>query len=865
MAPSIEETFGRAMTSFRAGNLNDAEQNFKEMLRQDPHHLAALNLLGIVLTHVRKYEEAEPYFKTALQVNPKSDATLYNYGIVLKALNRPYEALERFSEALAINSTIAATWNNRGTVLNDIKKYEEAIRDFDKSILLNANNPDAYCNKGKSLNKLKRYQEALAAYERAIAVKADLTEAWLGRGNVLGEIKRFDEAFHAYDKALVLKPRLAEAWLSRANLLLNLERYDDAIAAYDKALALESGLAVAWLGRGNTFFKMTYNNEALAAYDKALALDSALAGAWLGRGNVFFENGHDDQARQAYDKALALEPDLAAAWVGRGNVLFRLKHYEEALAAYNRALALEPNLGEAWLGAGNVLFELKRHDGAASSYDKALELNPALAAAWLGRGNILFGFKQYEDAVSAYDHAFALKPGLSGVEGLQLHTNAQLCDWSDFDAKCAHLISVLRAGTPNTGPFQLLAIPSSPEDQLQCAKLWAEKHFTPATSPLWRGERYDHERIRVAYLSADFRQHPVAMCMAGIFECHDKPLFEITALSCGPDDESEIRRRVQASFDRFIDLQTHRDEQIANLVKELEIDILVDLMGYTTDSRTGVLARRAAPIQVNYFGFAGTMGVDYIDYLIGDRTIIPQNQRPFYSESIVYLPDSFLPPDNKRRISDKNFSRAEAGLPENGFVFCSFNNHYKIIPEVFDSWMGILAKVEGSVLWLLETNSTAESNLRKEAAARSVNPDRLVFAARMSPAEHLARHHLADLFLDTLPYNAHTTASEALWMGLPVLTRCGETFAGRVATSLLRAMRIPELVTTTADDFERMAISLAMHPEQLANIKRRVTDNRLTTPLFDTVSFTRVIEKAYRMMRERHLNGLAPDDIFISP
>ena len=864
MAPSIDELFGRAMASFRTGNLGDAEQNFKDVLQQDPRHLAALNLLGIVLTHVRKYEEAEPYFKTALQLNPSSDATLYNYGIVLKALNRPSEALERFSQALAINSTIAATWNNRGTVLNDVKKYSEAIRDFDRSILLDAKYPDAHYNKGKSLFNLNRHQEALAAYERAVALKPDLAEAWLGRGNAYSKLQRFDEAFSAFDKALALKPQLAEAWLSRANLLLQLKRYDRAFVSYDKALALEPRLAGVWLGRGNAFFELNRNVEALFAYDNALAIDPELAAALLGRGNVFFEANQDQQASDAYEKALALEPDLAAAWVGRGNVFFRLKAYEDALAAYNEALKLEPNMGDAWLGAGNVLFELKQHDGASSAYDSALERKPDLAAAWLGRGNVLFSLKKYEEAVAAYDNALARKPDLVGVEGLRLHAKAQLCDWSGFEDESAHLISAIKGGKPNTGPFQFLAVSSAPEDQLQCAKLWAAAHFPPSTSPLWHGERYDHKRLCIAYLSADFRQHPVAMCMAGVIECHDKSLFEVTALSCGPDDDSDIRRRLQTSFERFVDAQTYSDEQIASLVKKLEIDILIDLMGYTTDLRTGIFARRPAPIQVNYFGYSGTMGVNYIDYLIGDRTIIPENQRQFYSENIVYLPHSFLPPDNKRSISNKTFSRAEAGLPESGFVFCSFNNHYKIAPEVFASWMRILGKVEGSVLWLIETNPTAERNLRKEVAARDVHPDRLVFAARKSPSEHLARHHLADLFLDTLPYNAHTTASEALWMGLPVLTRRGETFAGRVATSLLQAMQIPELVTATADEFERMAINLATHPEQLASIKRRIANKHLTTPVFDTVSFTRTIEKAYSMMVERHLNGLAPDDMFVS-
>jgi predicted O-linked N-acetylglucosamine transferase (SPINDLY family) len=660
-----------------------------------------------------------------------------------------------------------------------------------------------------------------------VGIKPNLSAAWLGRGNVARLLKRYDEALASYDEALALAPNLAGAWLGRANVFYGLKRYDEACASYDKALALEPRMASAWLGRGNAF-------QALERYDQAVA---------------------------SFEQTLALEPDLASAWLGRGNVFYGLKHYDQAIAFYDKALDLEPDLAKAWFGRGNVFSRLKRYGEAIAFYDKALDLEPDLAEAWCGRGSGLGEIKRYDEAIASLDKALALDPDLIGAEGARLHYKMHLCDWTDLSADRQHLVSSIKKGKANAGPFQLLAIPSSPEDQLQCARLWAAKHFMPAPNAIWHGERYDHERLRIAYLSADFRQHPVAMGMAGVIECHDKSLFEITALSCGPDDDSDVRRRLQASFERFIDAQTYDDEQIAKLIKELEIDILVDLMGYTADSRTGVLARRPAPIQVNYFGYSGTMGVDYIDYLIGDRTIIPQNQRQFYSEAVAYLPNSFLPPDDKRRISDRSFSRAEIGLPEHGFVFCSFNNHYKITPEVFASWMRILTQVEGSVLWLLETNPTAESNLRKEAAARGVNSERLIFAARTPPAEHLARHHLADLFLDTLPYNAHTTAGEALWMGLPVLTCRGETFAGRVAASLLTTIQMPELIATTIDGFERTAIDLAANRERLAAIKRKLADTRHSTPLFDTAFFTKNLEKAYATMHRRHREGLEPEDI----
>jgi len=849
------------MASLQAGNLYDAEQNFKEVLQLDTRHVAALNLLGIVLTHVRKYDDAEPYLKTALQLNPNSDATLYNYGIVLKALNRPNEALERFSQALAINSTIAATWNNRGTVLNDVKKYNEAIRDFDRSIQLDANYADAYCNKGKSLFNLNRHQEALAAYDRAVALKPDLAEGWLGRANASRKLQRIDDAFAAFDKALALKPQLAETWVSRANLLLELKRYDDAFGSYDKALALEPRQAGAWLGRGHAFFELGRHDDALAAYDKALAIDPELAAALLGRGNVFFEANKDHQASDAYERALAFEADLAGAWVGRGNVLFRLTRYEEALAAYKEALTLEPHLGDAWLGAGNVLFELKQYDGASSAYDGALERKPDLAAAWLGRANVLFGLKKYEEAVAAYDNALARKPDLIGVEGLRLHAKAQLCDWSNVEGESRHLVSAIKGGKPNTGPFQFLVVSSSPEDQLQCAKLWAAARFPLVASPLWQGERYDHERPRIAYLSADFRQHPVAMCMEGVIECHDRSLYEITAVSCGPDDGSDLRRRLQASFERFIDVQTNSDEQIAKLVKDMEIDILVDLMGYTTDSRTGVFARRPSPIQVNYFGYPGTMGAAYIDYLIADRVVAPSSHEAFYAEKLVYMPDCYQINDAMRSISTKSVTRADIGLPEDAMIFCCFNNNYKITRDVFESWMRILAKAENSILWLLEENSSAVVNLKREAERCGINPERIVFAQRMALSDHLARHRLADVFLDTLPYNAHTTASDSLKTGVPVLTRIGEAFAGRVAASILNAVGLPELVVETTQAYEELAIELATHPKKLIEIKKQLADNISTKPFFDTQRYTRNIETAYMTMYRRYQMGLAPEKI----
>ena len=469
---------------------------------------------------------------------------------------------------------------------------------------------------------------------------------------------------------------------------------------------------------------------------------------------------------------------------------------------------------------------------------------------------------RHAEALAAYDKAFALEPDMIGLETGRLNLKLRICDWSNIESACAHLISSVRSGKIRS-PFHFLAISSSSADRLQCAKLLIANRFPPSQKPLWQGERYDHKRIRVAYLSSDFREHAMSFLAAGMFECHDKSHFDVTAISCGPDDNSELRQRLKASFEHFIDARMYGDDQIANLLKEFEIDILVDLTGFTDGPRTGVFAKRPAPIQINYLGYPGTMGAPYIDYIIADRIIIPEHQREFYSEKVVYLPNSYQVNDAKRSIGSKAFTRMELGLPLTGFVFCCFNDNYKIMPHVFDCWMRILKQVEGSVLWLLEDNVAAANNLRKEAVARGVDAKRLVFAKHLPRSDHLARHRLADLFLDTLPVNAHTTASDALWAGLPVLTCLGETFAGRVAASLLNAIGLPELITTTLESYERMAIDLATHPEKLATVKRKLAENRLTTPLFDTKLFTRHIEAAYTAMYERYQAGLPPDHIVI--
>jgi predicted O-linked N-acetylglucosamine transferase (SPINDLY family) len=456
-----------------------------------------------------------------------------------------------------------------------------------------------------------------------------------------------------------------------------------------------------------------------------------------------------------------------------------------------------------------------------------------------------------------------LKPDCEFLLGVWLQAKMRICDWSDLGTKIAQLVAKVERGEKIATPLSSILLSSSPVLQRRVAEIWIQAS-APSNNMLPKIiKRPRRDKIHIGYFSGDFHNHATSWLMAELLEKHHRSQFEVTAFSFGPDEKDEMRDRLAKAFHKFLDVRNNSDEEIATLARKLDIDIAVDLKGFTTDARTGIFAFRAAPIQVNYLGYPGTMAAEYIDYLIGDLTLVPGFQQKYYSEKIAYLPDSYQANDTKRQIADKVFTRAELGLPQDGFIFCCFNNNYKITPDVFDYWMKIIRQVGGSVLWLLEDNTTAAINLRKEAVRRGIAADRLVFAPRMPLPEHLARHRAADLFLDTLPCNAHTTASDALWAGLPVLTRIGETFAGRVAASLLNAIGLPELITSTPQAYEELAIELAINSDRLAYIKRKLTNNPLNAALFDINRFTRNIESAYVAMYERYQSDLPPDHIYV--
>ena len=744
-----------------------------------------------------------------------------------------------------------------GVIAYQRQDFEGALRLIGRALQIDPNNAAAHSNIGSAWRGLKRHDEALASYDRALALMPGHVEALHNRGIVLHDLGRDEAALASYERVLALRPGHAEALAHRGASLAALGRTEAALASLERALALKPGDAAILHGHGTALAALGRHEAALVSYDRALALKPDFAEALSNRGTALRALKRPEEALASYDRALALRPDYAEVLNNRGTILVELRRAEEALASYDRALALLPDHVEFHNNRGTALFALKRHDEALASYRQALLRDPDFAGALNNRGLALRQLDRHEEAAREYEKLLRVAPDFPEARGDLLNSKLHCCDWERYGEQVELITNAVAAGALAVAPFIFLTMSDSPADQQQCAQINSRK-FLFSEPAVWRGERYRHDRIRIAYLSADYRNHPAAYSAAELFETHDRARFETTALSFGPAHKDEMRLRLEGAFTRFIDVRDTSDRDVALLMKELEIDIAVDLMGYTGDSRPGILAHRPAPVQVNYFGYAGTMGASHIDYILADRIVIPEAQRAAYTESVVYLPDTYYPNDAKRRISAHTPTRQGVGLPETGFVFCAFNNNHKITPPVFDVWMRLLHQVEGSVLWLLAGNEAAIRNLRRNAEIRGIAPDRLVFAPRIRLEDHLARHRLAGFLLDNLPYNAHTTATDALSAGLPVVTCIGASFAGRVAASLLHAVGLPELITGSLDDYEALALALALDPDRLAAIKAKLAAHRASAPLFDTPRLCRHIESAYDTMWQRSQKGEAP-------
>lgn len=748
-----------------------------------------------------------------------------------------------------------------GVLARQSGRFQQAVELIGRALAVNPDHAPAHNNLGNALLQLKQYRAALQSYDRAIRLKPDYADAYNHRGNALKELKQFDAAINSYQKAIALNPQCVDAYYNCGNAFFELDLPESALQYYELAIAIKPDHAAAYNNRGNAFRRLQYFDLALQSYQKAISFQPTYAEAYNNCGNALTALNRFEIALQNYEKAIALNPKYADAYYNRGNILKELNRFEESLQSYDYAIKLNADYAQAFNNRGNVLKALKRTEAAVDSYDQAIALNPTDADIYFNRGNALKELRQYQAAISSYDKAKQLKPDFEFLDGYRLHAKMNICAWEGIEEQYASLLSAVERGARVSNPFTVLAVSGSPQLQKKAAQIWSQARHPGCFEPQFK--LYNHGKIRLGYYSADFHDHATAYLICRLLELHDKSRFEIIGFSFGPEKNDQMRTRIGAALDGFEDVRNLSDRDVADLSRSLEIDIAIDLKGYTQESRPDIFANRAAPIQVGYLGYPATMAAAYIDYLIADPILIPETERHHYTEKIAYLPNSYQANDDGRRISDRHYTRQECGLPDSGFVFCCFNNNYKITPSQFDSWMRILKIVEGSALWLFEGSVAVAQNLRKQASLRGVAAERLVFAAHMPLAEHLARHRLADLFLDTLPCNAHTTASDALWAGLPVLTCLGEGFAGRVAASLLHALDLSELIAADAAEYERLAIDLALNPARLVRLRQKLAGNRLSKPLYATNTYARQLESIYTCMHQRYCAGQPLDHIIL--
>jgi predicted O-linked N-acetylglucosamine transferase (SPINDLY family) len=853
---SAQSLFNAALENHKAGRLSDARLAYKLVMEATPGNWDALHLWGLLEMQLGEFQAASFLLERSLKLQPHNANAHSNFGFILLELEKPELAKESLSKAVGLMPDLCEAHYNLGLACYKCQQFEEACGHFERAAILSPAMSEAYSNWGLALFALKLYEVALERFDTAVTLKHDYAVAHSNRSMVLIELKRFTEANAAAKQAVELQPGYAGAHYNMGVALYNLEKFHDAKYAHQRACEIDPNFTLAHVNLGVAMFELEEYEGAIHCFERGLQLEPNSAVVHNNMGLLQTKLRQLDLALESFETAIALNPAYPEAHSNRGNALTALKRQEEALKEYELAISLKPDYLHAYCNKGLALSDMGRLDEAIFYIDKALKIRPEFALALSNKGEVLIKLKRMQEAHECFEQAYKLKPDIEYLAGTLLHTQMFLSEWGGFDKQLQEIVNGVNEGRYVCSSFPSLSLIDDPLLHKEISRVWLNQKqpqndsLGPIDITCANRPKTADQKIRLGYYSADFHNHATAYLMAELFECHDKSQFELFAFSFGLDQQDEMRKRVSKAFDHFINVRSNSDKEIAQLSRQLGIDIAVDLKGYTQDQRVGIFSYRAAPVQVNYLGYPGTMSAPFIDYILADRIVIPEDSQHYYSEKVVYLPNSYQVNDSKRFIAPVPFSRSSMGLPEAGFVYCCFNNNFKINPSIFDVWMGILNAVPASVLWLLEDNSHSSSNLRKEAALRGVDPSRLVFAKRLPLPEHLARHKVADLFLDTLPYNAHTTASDALWAGLPVLTCTGRSFASRVGASLLNAVGLPEMVTSSLDVYQREAIEFGLNPERLAMVKTKLADNRLNAPLFDGQLFTKHIEEAYRQMRE---------------
>jgi len=813
MELTIDQAFQKAVEAHKAGQVQEADRWYTAILKAQPKHPDANHNLGVLAISIGKANEALPFLNTALEANPSIARFWLTYIDALMKLDRIADAKAVLDQAKS-KGFDGDAFNKLETRLSEASGVCGPTQDQVQSII--------------NLYNQGQLQQALKQVETLVKQFPNSSVLFNIQGAVLQGLGQLASSVDAYKKALAIKPDDAETHNNMGISLKQQGKLDEAIEAHTQAIFIKPDYAEAFTGMGNALMEKGDLEKAIWAYENSIIIQPSNAKAYYNIGVTLHEQGKLKEAIEAYKKSLAVNPDIAESHYNMGVALAEQGQFDEAIEAHREAILIKPDYAEAFNCMGNALKE---------------------------KGEL-------QKAIEAYNKTLAIEPDYESVRVQKLYQQANICDWDNL-AKDLNLITKLGTTKKHVSPFAMLTLEDNPARHRKRSEIYAKANFFQEPSLKKYKLLQSSKRLKIGYFSADFHNHATMHLMSQIFARHNRLEFEIFVYSYGPDRNDEMRKKLVVDVDHFHDVGDMDDVQIVNLARNHEINIAIDLKGYTQDSRLAPFAYGMAPVQISYLGFPGTLGTNFIDYIVADPVLIPENRRQHFAEQIIYLPDTYQPTDNTRAISNKIILREDVGLPNDVFVFCCFNKNYKISPTEFNIWMRLLKKVEKSVLWLLRSNQWAEQNLKREAEKRGINPERLIFAEKLPNAEHLARHKLADLFLDTFNVNAHTTASDSLWAGLPVVTKFGQGFAARVAGSLLQAIGLPELITESVAEYEALAFELATNPERLAGIKSILADNRLTQPLFDTEQYTKHLEAGYKMAYARYFSGQQPDHIFV--
>jgi protein O-GlcNAc transferase len=906
MLDMVEELLQKGIELHKSGKVKVASQHYTAILKVQPEHPDANHNMGVLAVGLGKIKEALPFFETALEANADTSQFWLSYIDALIKVERMADAQAVLNQAKN-NGAEGAGFDQLELRLNvpnqaELETSNKALKahqsqpnildtlKLDQALRLAKKKSQA----GTTKEAQRIYQDILTKFpknKRAINGLKGLADTPVGNASKvqdppLDQLQALIDLYSQGQPQRALKqaetlvqqfPKSPVLFNIQGTVLKSLRQFDLSFAAFNKALAIKPEYADAYNNMGNAFQEQGKLEEAVEAYKKVLAIKPDYADAYNNMGTALKDQGKLEEAIEAYNEALAIKPDYAEAYNNMGITLQEQGKLDEAIEAYNKALAIKPDYADTYYNMGNALKEQGKLDEAIEAYNKALTIKPDYAETYYNMGVTLQEQGKLEEAIEAYNKALSLKPDYAHAQAQKLHQKAQICHWPVIDAYRFNFEELGIVGE-SILPFTLLSLDDSPERQLNRAEKYIKannqqkplkmaenrvgsSHYSKSKLNQNNVARRIPNRIKVGYFSPIFHQNPVSILSSRMLELHDTEKFEIFIFVYKKMINDQYCARLIKSGAKIIDVSKKSDKQIAELAMEKGIDLAIEFNGFLKNGRQGILAHRPAPVQINYLAYPGTMGADFYDYIIGDHVVIPEDQKHNYAENIIYLPDCYMPHDNTRQISNKPISRAECGLPDNRFVFCCFNNSFKISPQEFDIWMRLLNKIEGSVLWLLKANEWSQNNLRNEASKRGVDADRLVFADKLPLEEHLGRLRHADLFLDTFNFNAHTTASDALWAGIPVVTKIGKSFAARVAGSLLNAIELPELITTTEKEYEALALSLASNPKTLTLIKKKLAEKKNSAPLFDTETYTKNLERAYIQAYQRYADGLPPAEL----